>query len=155
MSSPLDVAAADVWKGERRAARLERTPVGVRFSYAPDYTGPPVATTLPVSTEPVLSPGTSLPAYFTGLLPEGRRLGALRRAVKTSADDELSLLLAVGADAIGDVRVVPAGEPPGSVDPRVHLDDPSGMTSPPCCASWTCAPTAAPYPESRTRPAQR
>ena len=127
MSSPLDVAAADVWKGERRAARLERTPVGVRFSYAPDYAGPPVATTLPVSTEPVLSLGSSLPAYFTGLLPEGRRLGALRRAVKTSADDELSLLLAVGADAIGDVRVVPAGEPPGTVDPRVHLDDPSGM----------------------------
>ena len=43
------------------------------------------------------------------LLPEGRRLGALRRAVKTSADDELSLLLAVGADAIGDVQVVPSG----------------------------------------------
>jgi len=39
------------------------------------------------------SPAGALPSYFSGLLPEGRRLGALRRAVKTSADDELSLLL--------------------------------------------------------------
>ncbi|HHU66493.1 MAG TPA: hypothetical protein GXZ33_01375 [Corynebacterium sp.] len=30
------------------------------------------------------------------MLPEGRRLTALRTAVKTSADDEFSLLLAVG-----------------------------------------------------------
>ena len=34
-------------------------------------------------------------SLFAGLLPEGRRLGALRRAVKTSADDDLTLLLAV------------------------------------------------------------
>jgi len=59
-----------------------------------------------MSAEPVVRPGGALPAYFAGLLPEGRRLSALRRAVKTSADDELSLLLAVGADAIGDVQVV-------------------------------------------------
>lgn len=127
MISVLDVVVADVWKGELRAARLERTPFGVRFAYEPDYAGPPVATTLPLSDPAVVTPGSALPAYFTGLLPEGRRLGALRRSVKTSADDELSLLLAVGADAVGDVRVVPAGEPPGAVEPRVRLDDPEGL----------------------------
>lgn len=127
MTSPLDVAVADVWKGERLAARLERSPAGVVFQYVHDEDGPAVATTLPVSGDPVVSPGGSLPAYFTGLLPEGRRLGALRRAVKTSADDELSLLLAVGADAVGDVRVVPSGTPPDPVEAGVRLDDPDGL----------------------------
>ena len=37
--------------------------------------------------------------------------------MKTSADDELSLLLAVGADAIGDVQVVPAGVQPARCRP--------------------------------------
>lgn len=124
MTSPVDIGTADVWKGERLAAHLERTAPGVRFRYARDYDGPPVATTLPLSDQAVLTPGSALPAYFTGLLPEGRRLGALRRSVKTSADDELSLLLAVGSDAIGDVRVVPAGTPPTPAEPRVRLDDP-------------------------------
>lgn len=127
MTSPLDVSAADVWKAEQRAARLERTAAGVSFTYLPDYAGPRVATTLPVSDQPVITPGSSLPAYFTGLLPEGRRLGALRRSIKTSADDELSLLLAVGADAIGDVRVVPAGDPPPPAQPRVRLDEPEEL----------------------------
>ncbi|WP_347109717.1 HipA domain-containing protein [Paenarthrobacter sp. S56] len=36
----------------------------------------------------------------------------LKDAVKTSLADELSLLLAVGADVPGDVQIVPAGEPP-------------------------------------------
>jgi serine/threonine-protein kinase HipA len=50
-------------------------------------------------------------------------LGALRRAVKTSADDELSLLLAVGADAIGDVQVVASGVCPVEVPPAVVVDE--------------------------------
>lgn len=127
MSSPVDVVEADVWKGEHLAARLRRTSGGVAFSYLPGYTGPAVATTLRVAGPPVVSPGSSLPAYFTGLLPEGRRLGALRRAVKTSVDDELSLLLAVGAEAVGDIRVVPAGSPPEPTAPRVLLDDPETL----------------------------
>lgn len=44
-----------------------------------------------------------MPSYFAGLLPEGRRLDVLRRAVKTSADDGLSLLLgALRALAVED-----------------------------------------------------
>lgn len=129
---PLDlptVDQADVVKAGRPAATLTRTADGVEFRYLTGWVergDEPVATTLPVTERPVLRPGGGLPAYFAGLLPEGRRLGALRRAVKTSADDELSLLLAVGADAVGDVQVVPAGTRPGSVPPRVsveHTDD--------------------------------
>ncbi len=118
------VESADVFKSGAHAATLTRTDVGVQFRYVPDWISagnPPVATTLPVTSKPILRPGGALPAYFTGLLPEGRRLGALRRAVKTSADDELTLLLAVGADAIGDVQVTPAGVVPAEVPPQVTL----------------------------------
>jgi serine/threonine-protein kinase HipA len=120
------VEQADVYKNGRHAATLTRTADGVEFRYFDEWVdagGPPVATTLPVRSEPVLRPAGALPSYFAGLLPEGRRLGALRRAVKTSADDELSLLLAVGADAIGDVQVVPAGVPPAEVAPRIAIEN--------------------------------
>ena len=119
------VEQADVYKAGQRAATLTRAEAGVEFRYLDDWIahgGPPVATTLPVTAEPVARPGGALPAYFAGLLPEGRRLGALRRAVKTSADDEFSLLLAVGADAVGDVQVVPSGQAPAEVPPRVVLE---------------------------------
>jgi serine/threonine-protein kinase HipA len=113
------VERADVLKQGRRAATLTRSGEGVAFSYLPHYDGPPVATTLPLGAPSVVRAGGAVPAFFAGLLPEGRRLGALRREAKTSADDELTLLLAVGADAIGDVQVVPEGEAPTEVAPAV------------------------------------
>jgi len=120
------VESADVYKGDRPAATLTRVVGGIEFRYSADWVatgGSPVATSLPVSADPLVTPGGALPSYFAGLLPEGRRLGVLRREVKTSADDELSLLLAVGADAIGDVQVVPAGTRPGDVPPRIATKD--------------------------------
>lgn len=99
------VDRAVVDKAGQPAATLQRDPRGVVFAYRPDYAGPAVASTLPLTPEPTLTPGGGLPPFFSGLLPEGRRLAAIRRAVKTSADDELTLLLAVGDDAIGDVRI--------------------------------------------------
>lgn len=107
------VENADVYRGEVHAAQLVRTSRGTRFAYLNGYHGPDVATTLPVGTVIEL-PGGALPPFFSGLLPEGRRLTALRGAVKTSLDDELTLLLAVGGDLIGDVRVLPAGTDPAS-----------------------------------------
>jgi serine/threonine-protein kinase HipA len=112
---PTEVIRADVHKAGRLAAHLTRTHDGVEFAYVADWVrngGPPVATTLPVGTDIVRTTGGAVPAFFAGLLPEGRRLSALRRAVKTSADDDLSLLLAVGSDPVGDVQVVPEGAPP-------------------------------------------
>ncbi|MBA3418058.1 MAG: HipA domain-containing protein [Geodermatophilaceae bacterium] len=120
------VERADVLKQGRRAASLTRTEDGVEFRYLREWVlrdGPAVATTLPVGPNPVTRPGGAVPAYFAGLLPEGRRLGALRREVKTSADDELSLLLAVGADAIGDVQVLPADTELQVIPPQVVIDD--------------------------------
>lgn len=111
---------ADIYKAGVLAARLERHDGGTRFSYLPAYLaagGPAVASSLPLSTEPVLSAAGAAPPYFTGLLPEGRRLNALRRSVKTSVDDELSLLIAAGANPVGDVQIIGHGEP---LDPDEH-----------------------------------
>lgn len=64
-----------------------------------------------------------MPAFFANLLPEGRRLTALRRATKTSADDELSLLVAVGSDPVGDVQVLATPEPSGEAAPDHDVPD--------------------------------
>lgn len=137
------VERADVYKSGNLAATITREADAVVFRYEAAYREsgrPAVATTLPVSTEPLRthSPG-ALPPYFSGLLPEGRRLTALRQAVKTSADDELSILLAVGADAVGDVQVVPEGTEPVETEPRVSV------------ASWAEVSFAALYAEATGR----
>ena len=116
------VPAADVYKSGRLAATLTRNTDGISFAYTAEYLsarGPAVATTLPVAREPKRTQAGAVPPFFAGLLPEGRRLLALVRAVKTSADDELSHLMAVGRDAVGDVQVVPAGEVPTPAEPLV------------------------------------
>lgn len=118
------VAAADVYKAGIHAGRLRRHNGGVEYSYLETYRetcGPSLATTLPIGQLSWWRGNGAVPAFFAGLLPEGRRLSALRRSVKTSADDELSLLLAVGEDAVGDVQVVPEGSTPGSVAPRLRV----------------------------------
>ncbi|MDX1396377.1 MAG: HipA domain-containing protein [Gemmatimonadota bacterium] len=129
--TPLDelrsVERAMVLKQGVPAASLQRRTDAVVFEYDDDYVaagGPPVATTLPVSSDPVTThaPG-ALPPFFSGLLPEGRRLSALRMAVKTSADDELTLLLAVGGDTVGDVQIVPKAEDWVSPTPRVTVSE--------------------------------
>ncbi len=126
---PRRVEVADVLVDGRPAATLTRVPGAVDFAYRPEYLaagGPPVATTLPLTEEPVTTRAGALPPYFSGLLPEGRRLTALRAAVKTSADDDLSLLLAVGDDPVGNVQVRPGGPvqgPPRDPTPVVGLDD--------------------------------
>lgn len=130
-SDPMDVLedlkfvqTADVYKSGLHAGRLRRHEGGVEFSYFPDYQesgGQSVATTLPVDGLRWWRGNGAVPAFFAGLLPEGRRLNALRRSVKTSADDELTLLLAVGEDAVGDVQVVPEGATPGEVPSRIEV----------------------------------
>lgn len=118
------VDLADVYKAGRLAARLQRTKAGTEFSYLPGYLdgGIPVATTLPLSSEIRLTPAGAVPPFFAGLLPEGRRLSNLRRAVKTSADDELTLLLAVGRGPVGDVQVVPEGVTPTPAEPFLRVE---------------------------------
>ncbi len=120
-TSPIDPKAAHlavVWKAGRRAGTLVRATDHVEFGYDDGYRGPPVATTLPIGKSLVRTGSAgAVPPFFAGLLPEGRRLHALRRAIKTSADDDFSLLLAVGRDLIGDVQVLWEGDEPGLWEP--------------------------------------
>lgn len=130
LESLRQVNRAVVLKRGEPAATLIRAITGfVEFRYLPEWVEArqrAVATTLPVGGSPLVGPGGAVPPFFAGLLPEGRRLGALRRGVKTSADDELSLLLAVGSDAIGDVQVIPADADP--IDPPTLVIDHLGRT---------------------------
>jgi serine/threonine-protein kinase HipA len=113
------VARVDVYKHHTRAGELSRTPHGALFTYDPAYAQQHagdaqrgVAFGLPVRAEPYEVIGTNLHPFFAGLLPEGLRLKALVRALKTSEDDLFSLLVASGADTIGDVSVAAHGELP-------------------------------------------
>ncbi len=78
------VQRATVLKAGTRAGSLVRRDNAVVFDYDQAYLdrgGDAVAWTLPLSPSPVVThaPG-ALPPFFSGLLPEGRRLTALRLA---------------------------------------------------------------------------
>ncbi|NDL60338.1 type II toxin-antitoxin system HipA family toxin [Phytoactinopolyspora mesophila] len=122
----VDVGRADVYKQDSLAGHLEREGDDVLFRYTDTWLerpNTPIATTLPLTDVPHRTTGGAVPAFFAGLLPEGRRLSALRRATKTSPDDELTLLLGVGQDVVGDVQVVPEGCVPGQVSPLLEVGD--------------------------------
>lgn len=115
-----EVDDADVYIGDRLAARLSRRGDEVRFEYLddPDPTAAGVRersvswSLLRNGEYPRITTGGAVPAFFAGLLPEGVRLGVLTSTTKTSPDDHFTLLVAIGADTIGNVRVFPAGADP-------------------------------------------
>jgi serine/threonine-protein kinase HipA len=131
-----EVTAADVYLGDEVVARLERTTHNddVSFAYAglPTDAGASVRdrsvswSLLVTGDYPVITGGGAVPPFFAGLLPEGIRLGVVTSSTKTSADDHLTLLLAIGADTVGNVRVIPAGstppEPPAMFRPERDTD---------------------------------
>lgn len=124
---------ADVYKAGKLAARLTKTSEGVEFSYLDSYlsdsTLSAIATTLPRTDKKLITPAGAVPPFFAGLLPEGRRLNSLLRRIKVSADDELSLLVAVGEDTVGDVQVVPRETEPAPLGRRVaKLAKPSELS---------------------------
>lgn len=130
---PVDVDVADVVKRSHAAGTLRRDGDDVVFEYHEDYLAsahPDVATTLPKRAGEYRERGGAVPPYFAGLLPEGRRLTAVQAALKTSPDDEFSQVVAVGADCVGDVQVLPHGataNEPGAA--KVHdLPDPSQLS---------------------------
>lgn len=116
-----DIGAADVYIDDELAAHLVRQrDDDVTFDYVAEaHPGHRRVRDRSVSWSllrsgdyPVTTTGGAVPAHFTGLLPEGVRLGVATSSTKTSADDHFTLLLAIGADMIGNVRVVPAGVDP-------------------------------------------
>lgn len=119
---------AVVFRGDAMAGRIHRTPRGAVFEYEPalreaDHAAsdPGIAYRLPYATPRVETLGTNVHPFFAGLLPEGVRLRALVRRVKTSEDDLLSLLVAAGVDCIGDVAVVRDANVPQETTPTVDV----------------------------------
>ncbi|NVN50267.1 type II toxin-antitoxin system HipA family toxin [Mycolicibacterium hippocampi] len=129
------VTEGDVYLGHELVARLARDDSDlVSFDYVSDVPlddrrlrDQSVAWSLLRSAEyPIITNGGAVPAFFAGLLPEGVRLGVVTSSTKTSADDHLTLLLAIGGDTIGNVRVLPSGmtadRPPPMFDPQRDND---------------------------------
>lgn len=119
---------ADVFRRGGKVGRIVRTPKGSRFEYDEAFFQKHAAepgglsTHLPYSRKAVETWGVNLHPYFAGLLPEGLRLKALVRRTKTSEDDLLTLLLAAGADCVGDIAVAPEGGTPAETAPSMDLD---------------------------------
>ncbi len=128
MTRPSDakfVTRASVYKQDVLVGDITRTETGNSFQYRDDYLdarGDAVASKLPLRSRPYVTDSGALPPFFTGLLPEGARLDAVIASVGTSADDELSLLLAVGNDTVGDIRVVPHDSVPVDTAPDLPTD---------------------------------
>lgn len=119
---------AGVWVNDTLAAQIVQQDGINTFRYVDGYVesgGAPVATTLPLG-KAVSTPSGALPPFFTGLLPEGRRLSALRKHLHASSDDELALLLAVGGNTVGNVSVLPWGQRPSEIPPLVDVRDGHG-----------------------------
>ena len=139
------VEAADVYKAGRLAGLLRRDGDAVVFEYDPAYladaAAPAAAVTLPKKGTPVRASAGAVPPFFAGLLPEGARLQAVTAAARTSTDDQLTLLLVVGADAVGDVQVVPAGAAPSD---SPLLLDPAGAGADDFAAVFARATSADP-----------
>lgn len=127
-------SSATVYVGDQAAATIERTRQGSEFRYLPAYLeamrGDPraaVALSLPLAEEAVETRGVNLHPFFAGLLPEGIRMRALVRSLKTSEDDLLSMLLMVGSDCVGAVSVVETGAEPVERAPVADVTDPSAL----------------------------
>lgn len=115
---------ADVYLNDDLVANLHRLNGDeISFSYhtqsiepGPTIRDRSVSWSLPITADyPLVTTGGAVPPFFAGLLPEGVRLGVVTSSTKTSTDDHLTLLLAIGADTTGNVRVLPAGaEPPAN-----------------------------------------
>ena len=125
------ITDADVYIDDALSGRLaRRSQDSITFDYLPaepaadsSIRDRSVSWSLLRSAEyPQTTIGGAVPPFFAGLLPEGVRLGVVTSSTKTSADDHLTLLLAVGADTIGNVRVVPAGTPPPARLPMFQPD---------------------------------
>ena len=111
----MSLLSARVVKKGVEAASLTAEAGEVTFRYLDSYLvsdHPPIASTLPKTRDPLELSRGATPAFFSGLLPEGRRLLAVASRLKTSVDNEVTLLLDIGNDLIGDVQVLPeSGEP--------------------------------------------
>ena len=101
------ISELKIYKNSEFAGVLKRTPQGCEFRLAENFitktTVPYFSYCIKNTADPLIINGDNLPAFFAGLLPEGRRFNALVKKIKTSEDDLFSLFSMVGGDCIGDI----------------------------------------------------
>lgn len=132
-----ETAEADVYIDDEYVANLRRVRDDVIFDYNSNSRGNgrpvrarSVAWSLLVTGDyPRISTGGAVPPFFAGLLPEGVRLGVVVSSTKTSPDDHFTLLLAIGADTTGDIRIVPAGISPPERQPMFEPERDKDFTA--------------------------
>ena len=117
--------ALDVWCFGELAGVLTDVENGPSFAYTREWVErnrPPLSQSLPLSAE--FAPGAAA-AFFGGLLPEGTPRQTLARQLGVSADNDFSLLAALGGDTAGAISLVASGGSPP--DAEAHdvrwLDD--------------------------------
>lgn len=74
------------------------------FTYAPGWTAFPISVRLPIRADPY-SPEEAHP-YFANLLPEGGARDALAQRLGVSRDNDVALLVALGDDTAGALRLL-------------------------------------------------
>jgi len=94
----------------RRVGTIEEVETGgIRFTYDKDWVARkdtvPISQTMPLREEPYSSRG--LHPFFENLLPEGWLLEIATSKFRIPRDDAFGLLLALGADCIGAIEVLP------------------------------------------------
>jgi serine/threonine-protein kinase HipA len=108
MNEDKDVQSLKIFKGDHFVGRLERTLNGCRLVFDDHYfsahQGRRFTYGIIIKDQTLEFSGVNLPTYFAGLLPEGLRLKALLSRLKTSEDDMFSLLVASGANPVGDIH---------------------------------------------------
>lgn len=109
----MEFRSAEVLVDANVAGRISETEMGYSFTYAPGYlaidAALPVSLTLPLRPEPYAS--KVLFPFFDGLIPEGWLLAVAEKTWKLDARDRMGLLLACCRECIGNVSVVPEGNP--------------------------------------------
>jgi len=127
-ADPRSTTHAGVWRGDDRVGTISRTAVGAVFEYDDAFLArrpageDGIALRLPYVRKRFETSGVNLHPFFAGLLPEGLRLRAMVRLAKTSEDDLLSLLVAVGGDVVGDVAVGPENLAPADATPEADVE---------------------------------
>jgi serine/threonine-protein kinase HipA len=110
MMTPLSTESFGVWLGDRRAGTIIRFGDRTRFSLDPEYIGDPSRPVLGLVFEDrpnrAYSSMVRLPEWFSNLLPEGRLRDWIANERGVNRQREMELLVQVGHDLPGAVRVI-------------------------------------------------
>lgn len=107
MSNAKELNKLKIYRGSVFAGTLNRTQQGCQLKLSDDFLNNDKYSGLTYQIKKpkfaVQYNGVNLPPFFAGLLPEGLRLKALVKELKTSEDDLFSLLAVIGERSVGDI----------------------------------------------------